>query len=335
MTEPLDLPDADPADLAASAALDAGSHAGEIGLGEAPAGADSPESLEPAVADRLEQFRRVQSAMTSGLTPPDPATRDAHIAAALAALTADLLTADIATAAADVASAEGPDATVAAAAPTDDLAARRTGAARHRTRNRWLAAAAAVALVALAVPLVNALRDQSSSTSNMAASTSGTEAPTAAFTPFGAPAEPRAGDNGVTTTSAAAATNQSETAASADTTFTPAVAGDLGSASSPQELAGLVQTAEPQAMTATPPPTGTADADTPTTTADPAGPAGCDGAVRAASPELGPLVVVTSAQYRGLPVEVLVYATTSGTGGAHRLIAVTPSDCAIVVDLTF
>jgi hypothetical protein len=201
----------------------------------------------------------------------------------------------------------------------------------HRTRNRWLAAAAAVALVALAVPLVRAMSDQS--TSHLTAASTAESTPSSSVAPSVA-ADGRAGDPSSTTS----APSTLQAAAAAPSTPAPSttvaiVPGDLGSASSPQELASLVETSQPQLLTA-PPTAGQLDA-VPPSTADPTGPAGCDAAVRSASPELGRLEVAASAHYRSLPVEVLVYVTTSPDGPSHRLVAVDPTSCAVVVDLTF
>jgi hypothetical protein len=325
MTEPLQPPEIDPADLAASAALD----------GESPdqtaderRDATSTEVMdEAAVAARIEQFRHVSAAVASGIVVPEPSVRDAHLAAALAAVA----TGGIESAAGAAGGDENHDPDP--VAPPVSLAAHRA----RPSRRQWVAVAAAVAAVALAVPFVNAIRHRSRTSQTEASSAgptstaSSTAAAAAAAAGPSSGFSPAAGDAASTTTAPAAA---AQGAISSDQSANVAPPVDLGTASSPEELAALVHTAEPQLAVAPHSPTSTQAGTRPSTTV-PASPdaAACDAAVRAREPGLGDLALATSATFRGTHVDVLVYVVTTDAGTGYRLLAVTPADCTTVVDI--
>jgi hypothetical protein len=295
MTEHLSPPDADVVDLAASALVD-GWPADQHG-----------DNLDPAVLEaRIEAFRAVSAAVATDITSPRLAVIDHHIEVALAAI--------------DEAPASDPITLESRRAPWSS--------------RRWLAVAAAVAAIALALPLLNSLRDETTNqqlTATGAADTNDDarvlagDIPAEAGTP--------------TTTSAAPGGSPTPTVEAAS-----AGAG-LGDVTSEDELASLVRTAAP-ALSTTPDPTPPAPSLPSTTlagaTATSIGPATssgpapttslCDATVRATHPELEPALLITSATLRGVYLEVLVYASGASATSPYRVIAVTPSDCQIVVD---
>ena len=306
MTEPLLPPDPadpaelDPTDLAASVALDNESPDDQRDL-----------PLDPAspVAIRVDQFRRISTAVAADIVTPESAVRDAHLAAALAAVSPDKALGE---------STRSSETVVA-------LADRRD----HPARRRWLAAAAAVAVVALAVPFANAIRHQSNTVQTSASSASPPS--TASPVPAAGPIAPDAGGSSTTTGPGGPRTGPVDpTITSSVVISSPPL--DLGSASSPQELAALVHTADPRL--ATPPNSLSSTQDgTVSSTIAPTAAATCDAAERTHYPGLGDLVLATTAQYRGTNVDVLVYAAPTTAGPSYRLLAVTPGDCTTVVDI--
>ena len=317
MTEPLspldpaDPAELDPTDLAASVALDNESSDDQ-----------SDQPLDPAgpVATRIDEFRRISTAVAADIVAPEPAVRDAHLAAALAAFGPDEDRGQ------STQAGESDPSVVA-------LADRRQRAARRR----WLAVAAAVAVVALAVPFVNAIRHQSSTVQTSASSASPPSTASEAAAPPVPADGPIAPDmSGSSTTTGRGA----PIAGPLDPTTTGSVVistspPDLGSASSPQELAALVHTADPNLTVVAPNPPSSTQTSTASSTIAPVTPAAatCDATERVQYPGLGDLVLATTANYRGTPVDVLVYAMPSATGSSYRLLAVAPGDCTTVVDI--
>lgn len=315
MTEPLLPPDSadsaelDPTDLAASVALDNEASSDQ---------SDQPLDAAGPVATRIEQFRQISTAIAADIIAPEPAVRDAHLAAALAAFGPDENRGQLT-------HAGESDATVVALADRRQYAARR----------RWLAVAAVVAVVALAVPFVNAIKHQSSTVQTSASSAgppSTASEPAASPTPAAGPNAPDASGSSTTTGpgSPSAGPRNPTTTGTVLTGDSPA---DLGSASSPQELAALVHSAEPNLTVAPHSPSSTQTSTASSATAPVTPAAACDATERARYRGLGDLVLATTADYRGTLVDVLVYAVPSATGANYRLLAVAPGDCTTFVDI--
>jgi len=304
MNEPLEPADLDPADLAASDALD--DRVPDDGTG---AGVDPAE-----IAARVEEFRAVRNALTTALVAPSPEVRDAQLANAVAAFTAER-------AGTDTTGARVPGA-VAAPVSLEEHRARSGG-----RRSRWLAVAAAVAAIALAVPLVRAAQHRSTSTLS---ATPPTEAASTTLTLAGP--TPDGGPSSSVSSPPTQLSGGSSTTVS--TVAGPVGPPDVGSASSADELALLVQAAEPELLSAPGTPTTLADPASPTTTGSPAPPAAgaCDASVRSHTAGLGRLVVATTAMFQGARVDVLVYEVVSGSTTSHRIEAVDPATCAVIVE---
>jgi hypothetical protein len=305
MTEPLQPPEFDLSDLAASAALD-----GET-LDPMPPGA--PPVDDALVAARIDTFQLVSAAVAADIVLPEPAVRDVQLATALA--TALALSAE---SSAPSGSADGEVPT-----PPVGLASRRA----RPSRRRWIAIAAAAAVVALAIPFINAIQHQSSSvqTSASSAGPPSTAATADALVQAASTITPPA--NGpASSTSTSSVAPAPAPLASSTTTASEVAPGDLGPASSPQELADLIRAAEPDLLIAPASPTTTV----PASRVAVAG--GSHQRVQYAG--LGALVLGTTAEFRGAPVAVLVYAVSTAIGSGHRLLAVTPGNCTTVVDLS-
>jgi hypothetical protein len=304
MTEPLQPPEFDLSDLAASAALD-----GET-LDPMPPGA--PPVDDALVAARIDTFQLVSAAVAADIVLPEPAVRDVQLATALA--TALALSAE---SSAPSGSADGEVPT-----PPVGLASRRA----RPSRRRWIAIAAAAAVVALAIPFINAIQHQSSSvqTSASSAGTPSTAATADALVQAASTITPPINGTPPNTTSSVAPAPA--TLASSTTIASGVAPGDLGPASSPQELAALIRGAEPDLLTAPVSPTTIVSA-SPVAVA-------CDSHERAQYAGLGALVLGTTAEFRGAPVAVLVYAVSTASGSGYRLLAVAPGNCTTVVDLS-
>ena len=323
-------------DQAASAAVDAARPDPD---GE---GIDLEPDADPSeLAVRVELFASIAAQVAAPTPTPEPSVVDDHVAAALAAF-------DQALASGSSDDGAGPTAAIAAdraVAGDRQVAADRAvgpavapiGAHRRRRPNagRWLAVAAAIAVVLLAIPVVRSLSSPTSSKQDTAASSADTvKSQESAASPSGADSR-----------SDQSATDGSSTTRTTATTPVSADSGvNLGSASSGTELAALVHDAAPQAATAqgftatTAPADSTVQPSTASTTTIPqlrASFPGCDAVIRANRPELGALRFSGSAVYKTVPVEVAVYETTVAGEPGYRLFASTQSDCSVLVDQAY
>ncbi|MFN8041035.1 MAG: hypothetical protein U0Q07_17600 [Acidimicrobiales bacterium] len=323
MTDHHPTPD-DARDELASAALD-----GEATDDEAARVADDPD-----LRARRDELAAVQAAVAAPVEVPAGAA-DQAVAAALAAFS--------------------PAEDVGTDAPSGGAAAEVVDLGAHRTRNRVLAAVAAVAVLALLVGVAPRLLRGGTPTSTDAAS-----APVAASAPpsttVARPAGPLAatqeeGPGGAATSDAAEKSAPSAAAGGAMPSTTasalpratippnsPAIVAasfvgdDLGAVSTPDELAARVKarallrddthhegaTEEPA-----PPPGGFVPAaEVPGIVARLQA---CDPVVRAQDPGLGAPVFTAVATYQGTPALTYLYA---GRPDAVRLITVARADCA-------
>jgi hypothetical protein len=244
--------------------------------GEGRAGDDAHVETCAACGARLAQLRLVAAAVGAPVSPPEPAPRRAAIAAALAA---------------------APERHRGEVVPLG-RARRRTGAPR------WLAAAAAVVLVALAVPLVARAVDRQEA-------------------------------DDVTTGATLSAQDSSGEAASATTTGPSALlgvardAGDLGQIDAGTDLPARLglgsrpaSAGAPEAATTTAVPPG--DRDDETSAATGAG-AACEAVLREDDPQLGALLASAQATFDGERVTVLGF----DAGGRARVYAVAVDTCAV------
>ena len=296
------LPEPDPADLLASARLD----------GDTAAPVDG---LDPAdVAARQRELGSVAARLAEPVTLPAAAVMDDQIARAIAAIDE----AEAGNGADETEDPTGP-------APVVALAPRRRS---RSTSRRWLAAAAVVVVLAVAGAIAASNRPHSSS-----------------FDTVAAPVEQGA-STGATPSTVAAPANQSATPdvrTDSSTTTAPDVADtaglpDLGAVASDGSL-GAEVLAETSAVASVDPTTTvpTTAVATSTTVASatpfhavPLTTPACDASVRADVPGLGPLVFAATATYQGVPVQVMVYGTT--TPSTYQLIAARATDCAVVVN---
>jgi hypothetical protein len=305
MTESPLPPDADAIDLAASAIVDA-----------SPAGDGGDDLDEAVLAARVEAFRQVATSVGAGITNPPSSVIDHHIGVAIEVLERDGV----------------PDAI--------PLAPRQTS----WSSRRWLAIAAAVALIALALPIFNSLRDQPAHDQFAA-----TGAAVTGSAADGSGSGPRAGvagpDSSSTPTSGGGTPGVTGGAAPDQT---PSAAASLGEVATEDQLVSLAVASLPagSGVHGQAPPTAasgplpsTTLVDAPTTTLSstpPPAPAPrsspCDATIRASYPELAPPLLVTSVTLQGVYLEVLVYASDVPGSSSYRLIAVGPADCRIVVD---
>ena len=328
MTDHHPTPD-DALDELASAALD-----GEATDDEVARIAD-----DPALRARRDELAAVQAAVAAPVAVPAGAA-DQAIAAALAAWPAD----DLAGTAVDDRAAGAPDL---AGAEVVDLGA-------HRTRNRILAAVAAVAVLALLVGVAPRLLGGSSARLDAASAPVAASAPPS--TTIARPSGPLAAteDQGTAEASSGAAADKSAPSAAAgggmpSTTASalpratilpnsPAVVAasfvgdDLGAVSGPDELAARVKARallrddthhEGANEEPAPPPGGFVPAaEVPGIVARLQA---CDPVARAGEPGLGAPVFTAVATYQGTPALTYLYA---GPADAIRLITVARADCA-------
>ena len=265
MTDPTPLPP-HPDDERLSALID----------GEGRPDDDSHTESCAACTARLALLRVASVAVGAPVGPPDPARRTAAIDAALAA------------------------------ADADGDRGRVVPITRARGRAgppRWLVAAAAVVLVALAVPLLARVvgeRDADDVATSTALS---------------------ADDAASGTTAAAGAAPSAELAGSRD-------AGDLGEIDAQTDLPAQLGLGSRPAddaagggATTTAPARGTEGAATTAQNSDTA----CEAALRADDPQLGALVVSAAATFEGEPVAVLGF----DAGGRARVYAVAVDTCEV------
>ncbi|MEI7593801.1 MAG: hypothetical protein WCK41_11335 [Actinomycetes bacterium] len=309
MTDPLDPPEIDPTDLAASSFIDRTS---DDRTSDDEAYAVDP----PELADRVNQFRALSSALSEPVVPPTDDVRDRQIAHAIATF------GTLATA------VEG---NVGTAEPTS-LAERRA----TKSAPRWVAVAAAVGLIAIAIPVLNALRNPAGDQQTTVMSASTIDSGTAAVT--GVQTVPISR----TPTSNIAAAPNSEIVPTTQPhpNNSPLVAQNssvLGDVSTAEELGGLVSISMPAD-----PPVGDGGS-TPATSLPPLSTASpgmtrrattsvCDANVQAIHPELGAPELITSASIDGVFVEVFVYNADATTGARYRILVVTPPQCQIIID---
>jgi len=277
------LPDPTAAELA-SAHLDGATTADEAARVEA----------DPQLRAAVAELAAVRQAVRGLEAPVDPARRDAAIAAAVAAFAAER---------------RAP-----AVAPLAERRARRDRIGWAQGRSvRWLAVAAAAALVALAVPRLGGLDseedDSASSSLEATADDLGT-----AREESSAAATGGAGDDGVATDSFEAATSA------------PAGAGTgtvvaLGDFTDVTELEAAV--VDHMGASASGP-----EGVTSSTLSAPSAAAPCTEQVLAASAEDGPVVLVleATATLAGEPVEVVV---TERDDGRRRLHVLSGADCSL------
>jgi cytoskeletal protein RodZ len=289
----------DPADTAASAAID--------GLAPDP---DAP-AIDPDLLDeRVRELTGVTALLAEPVRPPETGVIDAHIAAALATLPA--------------AEPEGPPVEHRPGPAVASLAEHRR---RRPSAGRWLAVAAAIAVVALAIPVVRSLSDSSTPSHDTAASA------TSDTTKADGAASSAAGPE-LSTTQSTVGFN-----ATANTTSNPAPdtsalspAADLGTVDTPQALtarvAGAVPAESPPATTG-----GQLDGQASTTTALPSTRSlSCDTSNRASHPDLGALRYTATATYQATPVEVAVYDVADSTAATARVIVTRIGDCEVLLD---
>jgi hypothetical protein len=307
------LADLDPIDEAASAALD-----GEPFEPDAALDAD-------LVAARVDELADVRARLGAPVAPPDPDVVDAHIAAALADLT-DLTEPSTDSADAGEADAREGDGSV---APVVPLGSRR----RRSTAGRWLAVAAAVAVVALAIPVVRSLTDRTSSNDTASVASADTSSTTG-------------GDAAAmesTGSQAFSSTTLSAVAPGGTTTDQGQAAGDIGQADDPVELAALVRQHAPdptdQSTTQSTSSTVATDPAASTATTTPltrsASPPACDAEARAQHPGLGALRYAATATYQSIPVSVAVYEVPDPTTVTYRLMVNRLDTCAVLLDLPY
>ena len=289
-------------DQAASATLDGAPHE------------DTADGVDPAtLAGVVGQFAAVAALVAEPTPTPPTSVVDRHIEAALAAF-------EPAPAADRVV---GP-----AVVPI---------AAHRRPRpavGRWLAVAAAIAVVALAIPVLRSLASSSSSSHDTAA-TSASVASAGSEVADQSPAAPRSGqatESGASTTTAPPSPELGNTDVASSQVA-------LGSASSSAELDALVHQAAPAATTAqgSTSTTVATDSVTPTSTtlATPvplSSPPSCDATIRATRPELGAIRFAASAVYQSRPVQVIIYEVPGDGPTSYRLIATAANDCAVLLD---
>jgi hypothetical protein len=300
--QPADAAALDPVDEAASAALD--------GQALDPARTVDDELL----AARVEELSAVSALVAAPVTPPGASVVDVHVAAALAELR--------------------PPAARPTMAPAGPAVVPLESRRRRPAVSRWLAVAAAIAVVALAIPIVQSLSESSSTSSSTAASvaSSDSSAPDAASTDdqelHAADAPP-----GSSTTAT--------TPAFGETTSDPTQSdGDIGTADDPTELAALVHEHAPDATDqSTTQSTADAGSGSPPTTIAPlttrSSPPACDAAARAHHPGLGSLRYTASATYQTIPVVVLVYEVPDPTTISYRLIVARTDTCAVLLDVPY
>ena len=288
----------DPLDEAASATID--------GLTPEPGATPvDPELLD----ERVRELAGITALLAEPVRPPEAGVIDAHIAAAVAALPSP--ESDHAT----VEHRPGP-----AVVP---LAARR----RRPAAGRWLAVAAAIAVVALAIPLVRSLSKSSTQVHDTAAT---------------ATAGPSAADSSASSSAPSpelASPQSSAFSAVTTTTATPtqvqggvSTAGDLGTVDTPQALTAKVAGAVPtQAQRSS---SGSQADGQASTTIAPATTRGlmCDLPNRASHPDLGNLRYTATATYQSIPVEVAVYDVADSTEATARVIVTRVGDCEVVLD---
>ncbi|MGZ4718650.1 MAG: hypothetical protein ACXWCB_18320, partial [Acidimicrobiales bacterium] len=273
---------------------------------------------------RVQELTAVTELLAAPVPAPEPSVVDAHIEAALAAHAA-------ATASPAPAGSSAPaDVDRSVRPAVASLADRR----RRPAVGRWLAVAAAIAVIALAIPVLRSLSDSSSRSSDTAASVSAsTDSANGAEAAGNDQAQSPAQSDGraaPTTTPA----KQSDAAVGATS------GGDLGSADTDLALTALVQQAAPDATghPTTQSSTAYSQLDSSTTTTPPltrsTGPS-CDGITRASHPELGALRYSATATYQSVPVEVAVYEVPDPTTVTYRLIATATDDCRVLVDRTY
>ena len=280
MPEP--VPEVDDLDLAASAAIDGVAPQ----LEETVDGVAAPGSRE--LEARVARLRPVVDALSNPVQQPDTRIRDDQVRRALS-----------------VAEADG-----AASARSD------TGAPSRPARppvRRWLAAAAAIAVVVVGALALARL-----------ASSHGPRAQTASV----------AGTGTRSTAAPAAGPSEALGGASAAGTSNVDQLPDLGSAADADALVTLVRRHQANDQAAAPSlPTTTVfgSSATPGAGATPPNSA-CATSVQAAHRDLGPLDLVARASLAGQRVEVLVFRTGSTLTDGLRVLAVRPSDCRVLVD---
>ncbi len=303
----------------ATAPVDALDDAASAVLDGLPVG--DPSVFDPAQLDeRVQELAAVTERLAEPLPAPEPSIVDAHIAAALEALPA-ATEATAAMAATDGAPAE-IDRSIGPAVAS--LADRR----RRPAIGRWVAVAAAIAVIALAIPVLRSLSDSSSSSNDTAASVTASG--------DAGNAEGGSADRSAVAPTNGAAASTTAQSAQLDSPVASSSGGDLGAADSEQVLTALVEQAAPDA-TGHPTTQSSASVDSTTTAAPFARAAGphCDATTRASFPELGALRYSATATYQSTPVEVSVYEVPSPTAVTYRLIAVAVDDCRVLVDRTY
>ena len=281
------LPEADDVDLAASAVIDGVDPHLDVAAGEVAGPA--PEVVEARVA----QLRPAVEALTQPIQQPDTRVRDEQVRRAISTRS--------------VAEAGAAD---------HDLVGERSQP-RAPAARRWLAAAAAIAVLVVGALAVARL-----------ASGHGPRAQTAsrADTAAGSTTQPAAQPNAAAGGVAAAGPSSIDQLP------------DLGSATDADGLVVLVHQHQANGRT------GPASGPTTTTVAGPSAGAASSGAgtaeddatcvttVQATHPGLGPLDLVARASLAGQTVEVLVFQAGSAPASAARVLAVRPSDCQVLVD---
>lgn len=297
----------DPVDEAASAAID----------GLEPD--DRAVAVDPARLDeRVLALTRVTALLAEPVHPPEPSVIDTHIGAALAALDAGP-------------AATGAEASpIGAAAPVEQPVGPTVASLAERRRRpavgRWLAVAAAIAVVALAIPVVQSL-SKTSTSSQDTASVAADAADSNEADPTAESPQP------ATSKSDRSSASSTTTSSSTDATVEPVSGANLGTAETPQALTALVQEAAPP-DTAAGSTTSAESSTQATTTTMPSTRSltHCDATNRASHPDLGALRYTATATYQSVPVEVAVYDVPDSTTASSRLIATAVDDCRVLLD---